>query len=119
MTGIYPLPENPTSADIIRRSIVAHPSLFREALINQAAIHDDYSQLTINARAAQGADASKLACLRAYDFVGCDNLTDDERAAEICKDCGTMVVALNVACKLQCLPAHIRTAAAVSWEDSK
>lgn len=36
MTGIYGLPENPSAADIIERSIVAHPSLFREACAKRA-----------------------------------------------------------------------------------
>jgi hypothetical protein len=48
MSGIYNLPENPSAADIIERSIIAHPSLFRDTLIKQAKQHDDYSRLTSN-----------------------------------------------------------------------
>lgn len=116
MNGIYALPENPSAVDIIERSIIAHPSLFRESLIKQAEMHDDYSRLTTNPRARQGAEASKTACLNAYDFVGSD-LEPREAAEQICKKTGTAVIALNVACKLQCLPPHIRTAAAVMLDE--
>lgn len=110
MSGIYPLNDNPTARDIIARSIAAHPSLFREALIRQAEMHDDYAMLTTNIRAKQGARASWKACLAAYDAVDMGDVD------AICSDCGTMVIALNVACKLQCIPPHIRTAAAVTWQ---
>lgn len=113
MTGIYPLPENPTAVDIITRSLIAHPSLFRVDLIAQAEMHDDYSQLTHNERARQGANASKSACLRAYDFAGRDDLPERERACLIAAETGPAVIALNVAGKLQCLPRHLLTAAAV------
>lgn len=115
MTGIYSLPENPSAADIIERSIVAHSSLFREALIKQAEQHDDYSRLTHNAGAQRGAIASKNACLRAYDFIG-DGDDARSRAEILCRETGPAVIALNVACKLQCLPPHIRTAAACTLD---
>lgn len=102
-----------TAFDIISRSIIMHPSLFREALIKQATMHDDYSRVTNDKRAAQGATSSCNACLRAYDAVGASDVDS------ILTDCGTMVIALNVACKLQCIPPHVRTAAAVAWESSK
>lgn len=116
MTGIYNLPENPSAADIIERSIIAHPSLFREALIKQAEQHDDYSRLTHNAGAQRGAIASKNACLRAYDFIG-DSDNARSRAETLCSETGPAVIALNVACKLQCLPPHIRTAAACTLDE--
>lgn len=114
MTALYDLPSNPTAADIVRRSIVAHPSLFRDALIGQAEQHDDYARFTNNTRAKQGAIASKRACLAAYDIIGDDDMSADDRAAAICDDTGQAVIALNVACNLQCLPPHVRTAAAAS-----
>jgi len=113
MTGIYALPEKPSAADIIERSIIAHPSLFRDALIAQANMHADYVELSHNERAKQGARASKNACLIAYDTVGDEDQTERERAESICANTGTAVISLNVACKLQCIPPHIRTAAAV------
>ncbi len=115
MSGIYSLPENPSAADIIERSIVAHPSLFRDMLIRQAEQHDDYSRLTDNPGAQRGAIASKNACLRAYDFIG-EGDNARSRAETLCTETGPAVIALNVACKLQCLPGHVRTAAAVSLD---
>lgn len=117
MTGIYSLPENPSAADIIERSIVAHPSLFRKALIKQAEQHADYVELSHNELGKRGARASKLACLVAYDTVGDEDQTARERAESICANTGTAVIALNVACKLQCLPPHIRTAAACTLDE--
>lgn len=118
MTGIYNLPENPSAADIIERSIVAHPSLFREALIKQAEQHDDYSRLSTNPLGKRGADASKRACLRAYDFIG-EGDDARSRAEILCRETGPAVIALNVACKLQCLPPHIRTSAAIKLDEGE
>lgn len=119
MTGIYVLPENPSAADIIERSIIAHDSTFRDALIKQAEMHDDYSRLSTNPLGKRGAEASKRACLIAYDTAGDEDQTARERAESICMDTGTAVIALNVACKLQCIPPHIRTAAAIKLDEGK
>lgn len=116
MNNLYSLPEKPSAHDIIKRSIIAHPSLYRESLIKQAEMHDDYSKVSRDPRATQGAIAQKNACLKIYDFVGAD-LSPDEAATEICRECGSMVVALNAAGKLQCLPRHLLTAAAVKWDE--
>lgn len=111
---MYPLPENPSALDIIERSVVTHPSLFREMLINQANNHADYEALSTNERAKQGARSSKLACLKVYDLVGDWELPSHECARLIVEETGPAVIALNVACKLQCLPPHVRTAAAAT-----
>ena len=118
MTEIYSLPENPSAVDIIERSIMAHPSLFRDALIAQAHTHADYEKIARDARAAQGAQASKNACLSVYNTIGeyLDDKTARECAESICGKTGTAVIALNVACKLQCLPNHVRTAAAIGLD---
>ncbi len=110
MTAIYALPAKPTARDIIERSIIAHPSLFREALIAQATMHDNYARLATDRLAARGAAAMASDCLSAYDAVGMEN------PDAICERCGTMVVALNVAAKLQCLPPHMKAEAAAAWE---
>lgn len=105
--------------DIIERSIEMHPTLFCEALNGQAMDHLKYANgTTTSVRSIQGAIASLKACERASDWVGRDDLPAGERASCICAECGTMVVALNVACKLQLIPAHVRTAAAVDWEEN-
>ena len=92
--------------DIIARSIETDRAGFRASLVTQAEMHDDYANVTSDRRAAQGAIASRNACLVAYD---CD--IDD-----ILSRCGPMVIALNVACKLQGISAAQRTAAAVEWQ---
>jgi hypothetical protein len=117
MTAIYDLPENPSAMDIIQRSIVTHPTLFRDTLIKQAEMNDDYARATTNPRAMQGVRSSFNACLLVYDIIGDDELTAREAAETICAKTGTAVIALNIACKLQCLPPHIRTAAAVMLDE--
>lgn len=111
---MYQLPENPSAVDIIALSVNAHPSLFREALITQASAHEDYEELSTNERAKQGARSSKLACLKVYDLIGNWELTPRECANLIVEETGPAAIALNVACKLQCLPPHVRTAAATT-----
>jgi hypothetical protein len=110
---MYDLPTNPTARDIIARSIESHNGAFRAALIEQAEAHDSWASFTNNERGRQGAVASFNACLKAYDFAGRDDLPVVERAACIAHEMGPMIVALNVACKLQALPAHVRTQAAI------
>lgn len=104
--------------DIIARSIETDLAAFRAALIDQAEQHDNAMMLARVARAAQGARAQKMACLRAYDFAGRDDLPAMERAACIAAECGPMVIALNVAAKLQGLSRAERTAAAVDWQEA-
>lgn len=115
---MYSLPANPTARDIIERSIVCHDETFRTALIQQAEVHDTSAMFTPSERARQGAMASFKACLSAYDIIGRDDMTPYEKALFIGSDCGTMVIALNIACKLQCLPPHIRTQAAIAWGEA-
>lgn len=110
-----------TANEIIRASIVAHPVEFRAALIKQAEMHDDYARTVSNPRARQGAMAQFHACLSAYDTIGLvPRLIGgyDEAASMICAKCGTMVIALNVAGKLQGLPRATLTAAAVAWDSA-
>jgi hypothetical protein len=111
---MYDLPANPTARDIITRSITCDSGAFRAALIEQAEAHDSWASFTNNDRGRQGAVASFKACLSAYDIIGRDDMSTDDKAAFITSDCGTMVIALNVACKLQALPAHVRTQAAIA-----
>jgi hypothetical protein len=111
---MYELPANPTARDILTRSIECHNGAFRAALIEQAEAHDSWASFTNNERGRQGAVASFNACLRAYDFAGRDDLPVIERASCIASEIGPMIIALNVACKLQDLPAHVRTQAAIA-----
>ena len=82
-----------TALEIINRSIVMHPSLFAEALDAQAQMHMDYllASPCLSERVRQGVRASISACKLARGYV----LDDD--AAGLVKQCGPMVIALNVA----------------------
>lgn len=119
MTGIYELPAKPTARDIIARSIVAHPSLFRESLIAQARQHRDTMDIHRHAdrRAVEGMRSQRDACLAVESWLRRDDLTDQDKALAIVTDGVGAMIALNVACKLQCLPQHIRTQAAIAWDD--
>lgn len=103
-----------TARDIIGRSILMHPTLFREALSEQARMHSRQALLYAmpsQARSRQGAEASAKACLKAVAAI------DAEDIDAIIAECGPMVISLNVAGKLQCLPRHVLTAAAVAWDE--
>lgn len=104
-----------TAQDIIQQAIDTDADGFRKALIDQAEMHDDaalqYSMHSRHERARQGARASCNACLAAYDHVGAND------AAAIVTDCGTMVIALNVAGKLLGIERPTLTAAAVDWQE--
>lgn len=111
------LSEKPSAREIIARSILMHPSLFAESL--QARENEDRAYAASrDGRTRQSAEASARAYQRAREFAGRDDLSEEERAACICAETGPAVVALNVACKLQCIPPHIRTAAAVALDTS-
>ena len=89
---------------------------FRALLSAQANMHADYEHLCSIPRAAQGAGAQKNACLRAYDWIGRDDLSIGERAHCIAAETGTLVVALNAAAKMLGVAPAQRTAALVAWE---
>ena len=68
----------------------------------------------------RGAIAQAHACYRILEWLDNPNGLGVEELVTrcICHECGPMVIALNVACKLQCIPAHERTAAAVEWQEN-
>lgn len=110
---MYPLDlETCTAIDVIKRSIVCHPSLFAEAL--RARQIEDMRYLgsrADNPAIKQSVQASANAAGRAAEYV------DTENADAFVNDMAAGIIALNVACRLQCLPSHIRTSAAVrTWE---
>lgn len=102
-----------TVQEIIAASIAAHPAEFRAKLIEQAEIHNTYMELCSNPQARRGAQSQFNACLAAYDLVALEDV------AGICATLNTMVVALNVAAKLQGLAPSIATAAAAAWQPAR
>jgi len=104
--------KNMTAVDIIARSIAMHPTTFLEALQDRAWEDSAYAALRDNAAIKRAVMASFDAAIRACDMVR------DEDSAGFADDMGAGIIALNTACKLQCLSPHIRTQAAVTqWED--
>lgn len=108
----------PQTADqIIAKAIREQPTVLMRSLAEQATEHAVYAFENPRSAGRRGALASRRACVHAQAWVQRLDLTPEERALAICTDgVGTMVVALNAACKLLNIPAHERTAAAVAWD---
>jgi len=107
------LPAEPNAIDVIKRSILMHPSLFREALVSANREDNRYAAIVheTDKRTWNAVKGRAIASSRAAEYVA------DEDAEAFGGDMAAGIIALNIACKLQCLPPHIRTAAAVrTWE---
>lgn len=97
--------------EIIERSIIMHPSLFIEALESRAWEDSRYAATRDNPAIKKSVLASFEATHRAIDAIKLENIDC------LKSDMSAGIIALNVACKLQCLPAHIRTQSAIeTWE---
>lgn len=97
-----------SATDIIACSIAMHPSLFLEALQTRAWEDSRYAATRESETIKKSVLASFEAAMRACDYV---------RAGEhmpFKSDMNAGIIALNIACKLQCLPAHVRTQAAIA-----
>ena len=94
--------------DIIARSIAMHPSLFLEALQTRAWEDSRYAATRESETIKKSVLASFEATMRSCDYVKSDE------SAPFKSDMSAGIIALNIACKLQCLPAHVRTQAAIS-----
>jgi hypothetical protein len=111
---MYPIDfDTCTAIDIIKRSVVCHPSLFREALVASKQADFDYAKTidrtheaaiarSVLARANATNDAISAIDIEDFDFFK-TNLSAG-------------IIALNIACKLQVLPPHVRSdATARTW----
>lgn len=115
MTTLIELPANPTLADICHRSALLHPTLLAETLKQQA--RDDIAfaldrcgsiDRSARARARHcrtGADAA-----RTYDSA---------RDSWSLMPLGVQIVTAGAAAKLQCLPRHILTQAAIRTDKAR
>lgn len=108
---MYQIDLNTCSAlDIIQRSVTCHPSLFREAIEariaqDRAYAADKTGKVLVAVNASRHAAECGLAAVDADDV---DSLRHDM---------GAGIILLNIACRLQCVPPHVRTSAAVrTWE---
>lgn len=97
-----------SALDIISRSLILHPSMLIESLQTRAWEDARYSASRENPAVKKSVLASFDATMRAIDYLNAetvDRFRDDMAAG---------IIALNTACKLQCLPPHIRTESAVA-----
>lgn len=102
----------------ILEAAMARPEEFRAALIRRAEQHDDSAKARPGGLAERGARAAKNACLKAYDWIGRDDLGVGERARCIAAETGPLVQALNEACILTGVSRAQRTAALVRWDEA-
>jgi hypothetical protein len=104
-----------TAIDVIQRSVTCHPSLLREAVENSR--DEDFAYWATRepgSKIRQAVSARHMACQRALDILDRDDIELDMFKY----DMGAGIIVLNLACKLQCLPAHARTASALrTWPE--
>lgn len=102
-----------TAIEIIAQSIAMHPTLYLESLQARAWEDSRYAASRENPAIKKSVMASFNAAMRACDLVR------NENAQGFSDDMGAGIIALNIACKLQCLPHHVRTSAAVeTWKSA-
>ena len=99
--------------DIIAKAICDKPDEFRAAMIDQAAMHDDYATISAQrfAQAAKSAEFQKATCLNIYDAI---SRGDIDAIVNLVAPC---VIALNAACKLLDIGPAQRTSAIVEWSE--
>ena len=97
-----------TAIDILQRSVDMHPSCLIERLQTRAYEDARYAATRENPAIKKSVLASFEATMRAIRYI------ESGHAAPFVDDMGAGVIALNEACKLQCLPPFVRTNAAVA-----
>lgn len=98
--------------DVLAKSILMHPSLFADACEKEASDDRRYvvGRPDMDARSRQGAlaraDALEFASnvARVHDSAACAAMDIMDRNAM------SWIAAFNVACRLLCIPPHVRTA---------
>lgn len=92
-----------TPREVIARSIAMHPSLYADAMRDVARMHRQHAANMASYDAISVTKRLALACELAADKIEAD---DVEAILFIGADC--WISALNVACKLQCVPPSLR-----------
>jgi hypothetical protein len=109
---MYDLPDNATAAQIIRRSVVCHPSLFAEALQSATDTHRAAAALMTNHQSRNVALKLEGACRSMKNWIACGEYEPDDTVASIMAGSfDYWISALNIAARLQCLPRHLVSAA--------
>lgn len=111
---MYPIDfDTCTAIDIIKRSAVCHPTLFREALVASKDADFAYAKNLDRAREAMVVKSVLARANATNDAISAIDIEDFDFFAS---NLGAGIVTLNIACKLQVLPPHVRTAAATrTW----
>ena len=97
-----------SATGILQRSIDLHPSTFIERLQTRAYEDSRYAASRENPAVKKSVLASFEATMRAIRYI------ESGHAAPFVDDMGAGIIALNEACKLQCLPHYMRTETAVA-----
>lgn len=112
---MYDLPENPTAANIIDRSIACHPSLFAHALDTAAKVHSEALRTMTFLRAVATARRLEKACITMANAINEQRFSGDEA---VIAGPDHWITALNIAVRLQALPRHILTQAAIRTQEA-
>lgn len=101
-----------TAIDLIKRSVLMHPTLFMDHLAMCLSNDLAYADKQPNSAIKRSVMASAKAYKAAIDAIEADEVES------LTGTMGAGIVALNVACKLQCIPPHVRAAAALrTWPE--
>jgi hypothetical protein len=100
---MYPIDFLTCSAvDVIKRSIVCHPSLFADKIAAARDMHAAYSRETTNQQAAASARAMSGDCAGIIAAIA------EENAERIVSDTSRLVIAFQAAADLQLVPRACR-----------
>jgi hypothetical protein len=109
--------ETCTPADLIKRSIVCHPSLFADRMDAIALVHTQASASLSYHRDRATAQRLSAACAYVAHMLRTDDENADELTAKIMLlGMDYWISSLNVAAKLQCVPFHIVSGAVERFE---
>ena len=104
--------------DVLTRSILMHPTFFAEAC--EAEAREDRRYVSSRPDMAKRAKGGAIARANALEFAAKaarERASAAVAAMEIVdRKTASWIAAFNVACRLQCIPAHRRTALAVKWD---
>lgn len=104
-----------TAQEIIARSLSLHRSLFEE-FVSQGLSADLRYAATM--RLAPRTHSAVMGRAGNHEFIleTLRNETPAEAVTLICRETGPAVIALAIACRLQCLPPHVHSEAAATLE---
>lgn len=103
--------------DVLARSILVHPTLFAESC--EMSAREDREYVAARPDMSAGGRNGATARAAALEFAAKAARTHDSATAArviVERKNASWIAAFNVACKLQCIPSHVRTALAIKWD---